>query len=249
MNNSSHQSWHIGLKIKWLKCCSLSSHLCPLPPLCISPALLAPGWSHMVDWSKPGCWGEWGTGALTVAAGAEISLSRLGWKHKHISPPLPTACLFIMTGHRVHCVHGLNSVPSHQMWHCSNTNLFLYNVGKYRTCCCPCLAQTSEVVSSKPFSPFHNHKHTVSAVNKSAKTCCITTICRTEETGNCPSVNAFYSNYFAHIQYFLIIKYLTAFFLMPLPRYQHNSSQILNTICYPKELSGLYILPFLDDQV
>lgn len=36
---------------------------------------------------------------------------------------------------------------------------------------------------------------------------------------------------------------------MPLPRYQHNSSQILNTICYSKELSGLYIIPFFDDQV
>lgn len=157
-----------------------------LPPLpvCMSLALLAPGRSHMVDWSKPGCWGEWGTRAPTVAAGAEISLSRLDWKHKHISPPLSTACLFIMTGHRVHCVHGPNSVPSHQMWYCLNTSLFLYNVGKYRTCCW-CLAQTSEVVSFKPFWPFHNHKHIVSPVkNQKCQTCCVITICISEETGN-----------------------------------------------------------------
>lgn len=171
-----------------------SSHLYPLPPVCMSLALLAPDRSHMVDWSKSGCWGEWGTGAPTVAAGAEISLSRLGWKHKHISPPLPTACLFIMTGQRVHCAHGLNFVSLHQMWYCLNTSLFLYNVGKYRTCCCRCLAQISEVMSYEPFSPFHNHKHTVSPVNnQKCQTCFVITICRTEETGNFWKL-AFYSD-------------------------------------------------------
>lgn len=31
-----------------------------------------------------------------IAAGAEISLSRLGRKHKHTSPPLPTSRLFVL---------------------------------------------------------------------------------------------------------------------------------------------------------
>lgn len=83
-----------------------------LPSVCL--ALLAPGRSHMLDWSKPGCWGEWGTGAPTVAAGAEISLSRLGWKHKHVRAPLPAACPFVRTGQGVHCVHTLATLSSHQ---------------------------------------------------------------------------------------------------------------------------------------
>lgn len=142
----------------------------------------------MVDWSKPGCWGEWGTGAPTVAAGAEISLSRLGWKHKHISAPLPTAWPFVMTGQRVHCVNGLNSLPSYQCCvdervrkeiqevccklnfmpynlHDFSISLF-YNVGKYNsTYCCQCLTQMSKGESTQPFSLFLNLKHRVSPVN------------------------------------------------------------------------------------
>lgn len=71
--------------------------VCLSSPVRLSQVLLAPGLSHMVDWSSLGVEassvGE-AQELRRVAAGVEISLSRLGRKHKHIaSPPhLPSLC-------------------------------------------------------------------------------------------------------------------------------------------------------------
>lgn len=75
---------------------SVSPPLSPSFSVCRSLVLLVPGLSHMVDWSSRGVEansvGE-AQELRRVAAGAEISLSRLGRKHKHTSLPLLSSCL------------------------------------------------------------------------------------------------------------------------------------------------------------
>lgn len=98
---------------------SLSLSASPLP-FCLALALLAPGLSHMVDWSSRGVEAS-SVGEVQelrqVAAGAEISLSRPG---RTQTPPLSPSTPFSVLpppswiGHRVHCVHRLTSPLPHQ---------------------------------------------------------------------------------------------------------------------------------------
>lgn len=130
----------IRLKMKLINVSNVAAHgikplsvcLSPLslsPPVCLSLVLLAPGLSHMVEWSsrgvEAGSVGE-AQELQRVAAGAEISLSGPGRTQTHLalpflspsslptSSPLPLTSIQARLGHRVHRVHRLTSPLSHQ---------------------------------------------------------------------------------------------------------------------------------------